>query len=156
MDKTASQIADAVLQKIAFSVTEEGHKYDADMAQLQKEHALNVARRMQESNTMGAYNEGGKNDASFLKALRYALSSSTGLDSHPVSEARHQAYVQRQHEQGSNAWNPFGGMLTPLPEEGTRGTSGLFSRLGKIAPKEEPPSGKTASLIAERVLPKLQ
>ena len=132
MNKTAPQIADDVLMKCALSVTPEGHKYDADMAALQKLQAINVAKRMQKSNTLGRYNNKGENPVDFLRALRFNLSTATGIGRHPIEEARHQAYVEKQHREGSNAWNPWGGALTPIPEEGPRGTAGFFSRYGEI------------------------
>ena len=133
MQKTASQIATAVLTKVGFSVTDEGHEYDAQMAELLKQQYLDKARLMQERNILGVYNDEGNNDVSgFWNALRYNLSTAGGGIGHPVMAARHQAYTQKQHEAGDNAYNPWGGALTPLPEEGERGTSGILSRFGKI------------------------
>ena len=133
MQKTASQIATAVLTKVGFSVSDEGHEYDAQMAKLLKQQYLDKARLMQERNILGVYNDEGNNDvSSFLKALRYNMSTAGGSGGHPVMDARHQAYVQKQHEAGDNAYNPFGGAFTPLSEEGERGTSGILSRFGKI------------------------
>lgn len=130
-EKTSSQIAEAVLIKVGFAVTDEGHEYDADMAEIRKKYFLDQARRMQEDNTVGAYNEEGDNEASILKALRYNLSS-PNFEGHPIAAARKQQYIQNQHEAGENAWNPFGGALTPVPEEGERGTPGFLGSYGKI------------------------
>jgi hypothetical protein len=90
-------------RKEAFAVTDEGHEYDAEVHR----RAADALARIQ------AANEKYRNKAK----LRGLLS----LD--PLSEVnielakRHNAYASKKHERGENAYNPFGGMATPYPEE---------------------------------------
>ncbi len=135
MQKTASQIADTVLIKIGFSVTDEGHEYDADMAELLKKYHLDAARRKQEAGILGYYDEERNNPADILKSIRYGLSNPF-QGGHSTAAARRQAYIEKKHRAGENAYNPFGGKLTPLPEEGEGATSGLLSLYGKVGPEK--------------------
>jgi len=141
MQKTSQQLVDSVLQKCAFSVTERGHAFDADEAALRKRYFMDMARRLQEEDALG-YHDPETDKAHFgslLSALRF------GGDGHPVANARHQAYVEKKHREGGNAWNPLGGTLTPIPEE-EGATSGLLGHYGKVRGAEP----KTASVIADR------
>lgn len=125
--------------KVAFAITDEGHKFDAERATMRKEQLLDQARFHQNYNAVGYIDpKTGENPTKLLNVVRFGPS-----DGHPIANARHQAYVAEQHAQGSNAWNPLGGVLTPLPEE-QGGTSGLLSQFGKIGPKNGG-SKKTAS-----------
>lgn len=127
MQKIAAQIADRVMVKLAFSVTERGHEFDADEAAMRQKFHTDMARRLQEEDAIGYRDpdKGETNFANLLSLLRF------GSGGHPTADARRQQYVEKKHREGSNAWNPFGGMLTPIPEE--RGaTSGIFGQYGKV------------------------
>jgi hypothetical protein len=109
---------------VAFALTERGHRFDTERASLKKEHLLDEARLHQNYNAIG-YNdpETNQNPAKLINVFRFGPNGD-----HPTVEARHQAYVAAQHAQGRNAYNPFGGLLTPLPEE--RGaTTGFLAQV---------------------------
>lgn len=120
-------IAERQQEKLAFSVTERGHKYDAALAGLRKDYFENQARMMQEQGVAPAYldDEGKAVRPGLLDIFRF-------ISNDPLSDARRQAYVQKQHEAGRNAWNPFGGALTPLESEGPGGTTGILSTRGRV------------------------
>lgn len=135
MQKTASKIADQVLVKVGFSVTDEGHEYDAETAEILRDAFLELSRRAQKRNAIGYRDpKTGKNPVDVMKALRYSLSNLADKG-HPVVDARRMDYAAKQHRAGKNAWNPFGGSLTPLEQE-EGATPGFFGALGKIKPKE--------------------
>ena len=134
MIKTASEIVNAVMKKVAFSITEEGHQFDADEASAKKQYFLEMARKLQDVGALGhADPETGESQLPNLgKALRFDIPGGN-----PTDQARHQDYVQKQHAEGSNAWNPWGGTSTPIKEE-QGGTPGFFGMLGKVGPSEVP------------------
>jgi hypothetical protein len=140
MRKTASQIAGRVLRKCAFSVTERGHAFDADRAAILQDAMQELAARQHQEGALGGrVGEGGKWEmANLLKTLRFGAGD-------PRQGLRRQAYIEKKHRAGSNAWNPFGGALTPHPSE-EHGTAML---LGKVRSKkdtgEEKISGVSAS-----------
>lgn len=104
-----------ILVKLGFSVTEKGHAYDADVAKARKELDLRLWQLAQEAGGAGYHTPKGIHSGGILDALRF---------NGPVAYAdpRHHGYVEKKHQEGKNAYNPFGGVLTPLPEEqhGTR------------------------------------
>lgn len=136
------------MRKQALSVTPEGHAYDAAMARIAREAMLEQARLGQEHDVIG-YREGeGTHTPPFGKTIRHVLSTPYQLGEHPTVAARHADYVASKHEQGRNALNPFGGLLTPLSEE-EGGTTGFFSQVGKVKPKEgQKTSSATPTQIA--------
>jgi len=159
-EKTASELADEVLRKVAFAVTEKGHQFDADIAAAKKNALIAAARAQQEQGALAHGSSGGRTESnavvSPLKALRF------GLGGNPVASARHQAYVEKQHREGKNAWNPWGGKFTPLDEE-LEGTKGGWTNwgIGKLKPEqsavvEAPAVQKAASEIADSVLSKFR
>lgn len=110
------------LEKIAFSVTRKGHEFDA------RRHAL-LARQSAELDTLaqgyGAQGSSETGRPGLVNALRF------GADNMQAGMHRHHQYVAKQHSYGRNAWNPYGGMLTPsVFEEG-----GTATQLGKVNPK---------------------
>lgn len=126
MQKIAQQIAYNVAVKLGFAVTERGHEFDADVAEMKRKFFTDLARRQQEEGAVGYRDPDTEktNWGNILSALRFGGGDALGA-------ARHQAYTEKQHREGSNAWNPFGGMLTPIPEE--RGaTTGLLGQYGKV------------------------
>ena len=125
--------------KVAFALTERGHKFDTERASMKREHLLDEARLHQHYNALGHNDpETNTNPAKLINVFRF------GPDMyHPTAEARHQAYVAAQHAQGRNAYNPFGGLLTPVPEE-QGATSGLLGMVGKVGPKKEEGAKKEA------------
>jgi len=130
MRKTANQIADEALTKLGFSVTDKGHAFDADMADIDTQRYLAQARRLQEEDAIGHANpDGSRNWANLLATLRFG----TEDGDHPTASARHSQYVADQHRKGENAYNPFGGALTPHPDE-VGGSTSLFGPLGKVGP----------------------
>lgn len=117
--------------KLAFAVTEKGHKFDAERYRMLSRHQAEKAQQGQEYGALGYRTPEGKREyGNVLNALRF----SPGLE-RPEEKARHYEYAAKKHEQGSNAWNPFGGTMTPSQhEEG--GTAGTFvSSYGKAVPK---------------------
>jgi hypothetical protein len=128
------KVARLRMWKEAFAVTEKGHVFDTAMAELEKEHALERARLGQVFQSLPYHDPArGSVRPGLLDALRFNAISAEG--DHPTSAARHQHYVAEKHRAGRNAWNPLGGVLTPLAEE-EGGTTGLFSRLGRVRDKE--------------------
>jgi hypothetical protein len=113
--------------KVAFSVTPEGHKYDAARAAILEDAALKHLALSQEAGGVGYRDAEGKTQmGSILKALR---GFGSGVPREPGAEHRHLAYVRAKHEAGSNAWNPMGGTLTPHPAE----QGGSAWQYGKIS-----------------------
>jgi hypothetical protein len=113
------------LNKKAFSVTPEGHKYDAELARLKAEYG---ARVLELGQRYGAVYSPDKGVGSMMKALRGF--SDLGPD------PRHEEYVAKAHEEGRNAWNPFGGGLTPSSYE-TDGTNWRGGKFHKDPQKKE-------------------
>ena len=103
--KTAALVASNLerLSKVGFSVTDAGHKFDAAQAKaVQTKHEDTRAAREsydKESPVLGS------------------------ILGHPARNlddrlnARHHAYVAREHAGGYNAYNPFGGILTKTDRE---------------------------------------
>jgi len=118
--KTSSRLQEAV--KTAFSVTEEGHKFDADLARARAEHGAKAWALAQRHGGVGSAVDRG----SFWKALR-------GFTPFGAPDPRHEEYVAQQHEKGENAWNPFGGLLTPSSKE----VGGTTWQYGKFKQPEE-------------------
>lgn len=123
--------------KVAFAITDKGHAYDAARAKIRQDALEQEAALMAAHKGLGVYNDEGKNPVEIGGLLRFGPSDVYGLEGRPDMAARHQAYVAKQHAAGSNAWNPFGGWLTPLESEAPRGTEGMFGRLGQIELKPE-------------------
>lgn len=114
------------LQKLGFSISPEGHAYDAEVAkavQGANERALLAAR---------AYEEEAPHKASLLGIGAGAA----GLPMRVA--ARNAAYQAAKHEKGQNALNPFGGYLTPTPAE------------AQLKPKRE--AEKTSSVYARNLV----
>lgn len=118
-------------EKTAFSVTRSGHKLDAREygAMASMHHESGKANRdYSDENPLGSY--------------------ATGRHIHgPLHRlaARHYDYAAKKHEKGRNAWNPFGGLLTPSRQEkadegkGKRKTASLTDLIrAKLAAGETP------------------
>jgi hypothetical protein len=118
---------------LAFAVTDKGHAYDAALAKIRQDALEQEAALAAAHKALGVYNDEGKNPVEIPSLLRFGL----GLEGRPDLAARHQAYTAKAHAEGRNAWNPFGGALTPLESEGSRGTPGLFGGMGQIDLKPE-------------------
>lgn len=139
------------MMKESFSITPEGHQYDAEVAELARNYAINNARIAHKYRALG-----GKGDEDYpsgppFRALRFGLSSPDLISQHPILAARHLDYVMKKHKKNENAYNPFGGQFTPLPVEGTRGTGGVFSSAGipysEEDMKKESASPKTIAML---------
>jgi len=131
--------------KTAFAVTEKGHKFDAEHHRMKARHGAELLGHTQ------AYAPGygdGRKGPNMLEALRFGMTGEDALAMDP----RHHEYAAKEHEKGNNAWNPFGGILTPSSHEGPSGT-GLFYGEHK-APKEHKKE-KKASLLAT-ILPTIE
>jgi hypothetical protein len=130
--------------KHALAVTPEGHDYDARAAEIRQRAAEDLMALQEEFGARGHRDEGGGLQlGSISKALRLMLNK------HP-EDPRHMAYAAKKHHEGSNAWNPLGGMLTPTEREGEGGSRMFY---GSMRPKQEG-KPKTASRIADEVLEK--
>jgi hypothetical protein len=122
--KSASEIADSALMKVGFSVTEEGHKWDADRAAARQQYFIGRAKALQEKDAIGYRDpEGGRHRGSLLSALRF------GEWRDPVAALRRQAYIEKAHREGRNAWNPLGGRLTPHASEFEAATPWTYGKI---------------------------
>jgi hypothetical protein len=142
MHKTASEWA-----KQALAVTDAGHKYDAEAAEIRQRAAEELMALQERFGARGHRDEeGGMHFGNIGKALRLMLNEDP-------EDPRHMAYVAKKHREGSNAWNPFGGVMTPTEREGRRGSRFFYGSMNEH--KKESSFRKTASQIADRVLRKL-
>jgi hypothetical protein len=124
--RVREKIANALQEKVAFSITDSGHKLDAE-----KYRAISKALH-----NMGKA-ESGYADRSPL------LASMTGS---PITALRHKLdsrhfdYASKKHGKGRNAYNPFGGYLTESTHEKedkkSKQSSALGHVLNKIAEQE--------------------
>jgi len=146
MGTAAGQQAKIAFQKAALAFTDKGHKFDAAEARMYKDVALKQVKLMRDFGTEPAYRttEGKISRPTIMNALRFG----TGAG-HPVGLARHMDYIAKKHEAGRNAWNPFGGALTPVPEE-SGGTTGLFSSYGRVKTAAETVDPDTMSYLQEQ------
>ncbi len=90
-------------RKEAFAVTEEGHEYDAGANRA----LADALARIQDINAK--YRQKAK--------VRGLLSMDPMLELGAELAKRRANYTAKKHEKGENAYNPFGGLLTPYPEE---------------------------------------
>lgn len=140
------------LQKLGFSVTQEGHGVDARVLRMREQAALQRTKQLQDEGIQGYKNLTGDTvPGSYRKALTTPVGAILSED------PRHLAYAAARHEAGGNAWNPFGGILTPHPmEEG-----GTALGLGKIkgtkagGPTEKEKGKEKTSSVYERNLARL-
>jgi hypothetical protein len=151
-EKTASDIADAILTKVGFSVTEEGHEWDANRAAAKQKYFQELASQLADKDAL-AYktDEGDTHRGKILSGLRFG-------EGDPRAALRSLAYTEKKHREGKNAWNPFGGMLTPHSSEGPGASKWMYGRPGGAKQEEAPPAPpaqKAASVIADEVLAKL-
>lgn len=116
---------DAEPQKQAFAVTEEGHKFDAALYEMRARHGAEM-QALKDHYTGGRFgltdeakkhivDQGGHEPSGGLSRMGRILRFGIGVEND--MNARHDAYASKKHRQGSNAWNPFGGMLTPTKHE---------------------------------------
>jgi len=122
--------AAARLRKHAFSVTSDGHKFDADMARLRERQAAEELELLHEH---GVFERG----SAVAKKPGYALSKPTDPGFHDL---RHAAYTAEKHEKGENAYNPFGGMFTPSRYEDDSATDWVYGKPktnGEYGPKHK-------------------
>ena len=111
--------------KEAFSFTESGHKYDAAKAEILRQAADSHAQLDESFGARGSMNDAGENvHGSLGKALR----TISGPSESEIYEPRHARYVAKQHEKGQNAYNPFGGHLTPTDREGPGATRWRYGK----------------------------
>lgn len=107
--------------KVAFSVTEEGHKFDAEKARILSRAAAELHELAHRYGAVGHRDEKGRYQlASLLGTLRFNVMPDTQDLANlvrPIPNARYFEYVAREHEQGGNAYNPLGGRLTPAAHE---------------------------------------
>jgi hypothetical protein len=145
-------------EKKAFAVTEEGHKHDAEAYHLMARQAAELAALQQKYKGLGHIDEEGKNPSTAGGILRFNMGSPIpspdGLfgqyGGRQDLHARHLEYAAKKHEQGHNAWNPWGGALTPSSHE-QGGTPGLMGRIGKSVPKSSPKEASIAAFSEELV-----
>ncbi len=103
--------------KEAFSITDEGHEYDAALAKLRKEHGEKTTALAQKHNGMGSTSRKGKYTKSLRGFSPKMMRGIIGVESALKFDPRHQAYVEKKHNNKENAYNIFGGILTPTPTE---------------------------------------
>ena len=131
-------------EKQGFAITEKGHAFDTDRAKIIGEaqaKLVELGHRHGVLNYKDAPKEGiGKK---FVDALRF------GGDALP-SDVRHAKYVEGKHREGKNAYNPFGGMLTPSDHEegGTPGYFGETKTKHKFESKDYRKEKKSSLLLA--------
>lgn len=119
----AGKMAAANFKKMALSITDEGHKYDAAAARMAERQAAEKWELAQKNNAAGSAH----GSSPLLRSAIYGLTTAGGLK--PGVDPRHMAYVAKKHEEGRNAWNPFGGLFTPsqYEEGGTSNQYGLMN-----------------------------
>lgn len=114
--------------KAAFSITDEGHKLDAAHYNIESEAAHKKVKPQQEYAEARPGMAQVASTAHILSLLGPILNI-PGSHLIPVSnasshgalfnqmEARHKDYAAKKHEQGENAYNPFGGVMTKSRHE---------------------------------------
>jgi hypothetical protein len=142
----------ARFKKLSFAITQTGHDFDAKLNEMKARH---VAERMALGEEFGAHRFGG--DAEVPAEAGGAAERLLNIARFGTSELaaggdpRHLEYTAAKHREGSNAWNPFGGMLTPSSHE-TGGTQLQYGKYhnpeGKGAPAGK---GKEASALVSRI-----
>ena len=111
--------------KQAFSFTESGHKYDAAKAKILLQAVDSLAQLDESFGAQGHRNDAGE---SVYGAWGKALRTLSGPGEWEMIEPRHLAYIAKKHEAGQNAWNPFGGALTPTDREGPGATRWQYGK----------------------------
>lgn len=102
--------------KTAFAVTDSGHAFDAaDYGGRAEMHGKRREARE-------AYHKGEPGLGMYHNVAPFVGAPGDGMVGLPgrVIDAlaeRHHAYAAKEHEKGDNAWNPFGGVLTPTERE---------------------------------------
>jgi len=149
--KTASDALFAknlgALAKVGFAVTQKGHEYDAAVNEMKARHGaeLQALHDHFSGGRFGLTDEGRRHIADqggaqpsgaverLVNLIRFG---GTGMDNDAM--VRHHEYTARKHQEGSNAWNPFGGMLTPSKHEvgGDRRGMGAYKSKAPEMPKE--------------------
>lgn len=127
------------MKKEAFSVTPEGHAFDADHAAIVAEAGAKLHELAQRHGGMGSATRKGQ----FLRAIRFAPL---------LIDARHEEYIEKKHLKGENAYNPLGGALTPSKYErgGTAGHYGEHETGHKFRSKDSR-SEKRSSALQEKL-----
>lgn len=130
-------VYEASLEKKAFSVTPEGHAFDADRAAIRAEHAAKQMELSQRHHAMGS----NKRVGNFVRAMRFSPDM--------TEDPRHQEYVEKKHRAGKNAWNPLGGSLTPSKYEkgGSTLQYGEMNTKHKFTTKDSRPKEKKSSIL---------
>lgn len=101
--------------KTAFAVTDAGHQLDAD-------HYRRIADAL----------HGMSQDSQRYTDEQPLLSHFTGEQMNALMNrlaGRHYDYASRKHEQGANAWNPYGGMLTQSRQEQAAKQGSVLDRI---------------------------
>lgn len=131
----------AQMEKKAFAITQKGHAYDADRAAIRGEAGAKLNELSQRHHAMGS----NKRTGNFLNALRFGPEHLAD----PKNDPRHQAYVEKKHREGKNAWNPFGGTMTPSKYEQNGSTLqyGEHKTGHKFTSKDSRPKEKKSSLL---------
>ncbi len=138
------------LEKLGFSITQDGHGVDARVLRMREQTGLQRMKQLQDEGIAGYNNP--ETGGSVTGSLRKALTTPFGgiMDDDP----RHMAYAAGQHEMGSNAWNPFGGALTPHPME-QGGTALQYGKITGTKPggptKKEKSKEKKSSVLAKNL-----
>lgn len=105
--------------KTAFAVTDAGHQLDAS-------HYRRIADAL----------HGMSQDSQRYTDEQPLLSHFTGEQMNALMNklvSRHYDYAARKHEQGSNAWNPYGGMLTQSRQEQAAKRGSVLDRIKRAA-----------------------
>lgn len=133
------------LAKLGFAITQKGHDFDSKLYEMKARHA---AERMALGEEFGAQRFGGPTppEGSGGALERLVNIARFGSSEAMEGDPRHLEYAAKQHAQGSNAWNPLGGSMTPSSHEqgGTEMMYGRYKKPGAAAPAKEA-SAKTAA-----------
>lgn len=124
-------------QKLSFAVTEEGHKFDAALNEMRVRHAAEQ-QALRDHFTGGRFgltdearqhiaDQGGYQPAGGIERMGRLLRFAPGRLHENDMGARHDNYTAKKHQAGENAYNPFGGMLTPVDAEVGADRAGLGS-----------------------------
>lgn len=159
------------LEKKSFAVTDAGHKYDADTYKAMAD----AYGKRRESRDVYSEREPGLSTAQsvgdvagVLLGVPIAALGGTGIGGrfNDAVMERHNEYAAKEHAKGNNAWNPFGGVLTPTDRERAHDRS-KYAAEGEASPPEaelpeiggeseqEPEEVETPALISESGLYKV-
>lgn len=139
-------------EKVAFSVTPEGHAFDAEVAAIKRDAAERLMALSQKHKGFGHRKPDGSTQMGSLgKNLRGFTPPADGILGLPADH-RHWAAVEKAHRAGKNVYNPFAGMLTPTDSE-VGGSALQYGRIDPDRAKNKKEGKEKKSSVLEAILP---